>query len=666
MAHLTEIGTSSSAGGKGSGSKVHTPYFHNLKTDRIRITEGELKADLATSISGTPTLSIPGVGSWKLILPELDQYNPKEVLVALDADYQTNPHVALALFRLVRALKSKEIEVKIEDFILDPSKGIKGIDDALAANASISLIEGDALDDLLTQLQVRYNFEDEIENLAGDVDPKSETAADLCDKFMKSRGLINTDGVPLLRYWNDRLYRYNGSVYKRLSKSEVTDEIIVFFRNIPRLRHLATPRTADDVYANVRAMVRIGQFGDSSVFLDDIVNSGRMLIPLKNGMLDLTETLKASSPPILLEHDPKIINFHCLPYEFNPTAKCPRWEKIMRDFFGDEEDTIKLIQEWFGYLLVPDTSYEAMMMLLGDGSNGKSIMINAMGELLGQENYSAVALEQIRADRTFTLVPMIGKLANIVGEVSEVCKPAQDILKSLVSGDPIAVDEKYDTVMPAVKFYARLVLSSNNPPRFTDRSDGIWRRLITVPFTRQFSEEEKDLSLKAPNYWRESGELEGLFIWALEGLIRLKKNGKFTQSNRVDAEKTRYHSECNPAKEFIRCHCEGWSKEAGIFDKRFYTAQPDLYEAYRNDALGNGNQPLSAQQFAKEVLRMFPKVKKGDNPESFEGKKVRLWKGIRFHREGFNPEERTKGPEAILFNDPYDNHWYSNEPLASL
>jgi P4 family phage/plasmid primase-like protien len=662
--------SSKAVGGTGPGAKVHTPLFFGTNLDIIRITEGELKADIATAVSGILTLSIPGVGNWRLAVKEVAHYQPKKVLVALDADYKKNPMVAAALICLVTELKSLGIHVSIEDFQLDPSNGIKGIDDALAKRAAISLIEGREQDSLLEQLKNEFQISEIQPDEEPDqsVDVETHTPADLCDLFMKEKALINSEGVPLLRFWNERLFRYNGSVYQRSTKQELSDEVLVFLRGKPELRYLATPREADNIFANIRASVRIPQNEkENGVFLDDLQRSGRTLIPLANGLLDLTDALKKDGKPVLLPHDPRIINFHRLPYDYDPSAHCPRWEKIMRDFFGDENDTISLIQEWFGYQLIPDTSFEAMMMLIGDGSNGKSLVTNAMSELVGHENCSSVGLEQIRADRTFTLVPMIGKLANIIGEVSEVCKPAQDLLKQIVSGDPVAVDEKYDAVMPSVRFYCRITMSSNNPPRFSDRSDGIWRRLITVPFTRQFKGEEKDQSLKSPTYWRDSGELPGLFNWALEGLLRLKRNGKFTTSERVEVEKARYQSDCNPAKEFIRSHCESWTPEAGRNDSRFYTSQPALYKAYREDALNSGNQPLAAQAFANEVIRIFPKVVRGKNPESFEGGKVRLWKGIRFHPDGFNPnEDATLKPIPTLFDGEPEDDWDDDATLASL
>ena len=47
-------------GGAGAGAHVHVPVFDGDCTI-VRVTEGELKADVATVLSGILTLGLPGV-----------------------------------------------------------------------------------------------------------------------------------------------------------------------------------------------------------------------------------------------------------------------------------------------------------------------------------------------------------------------------------------------------------------------------------------------------------------------------------------------------------------------------------------------------------------------------------------------------------------------------
>lgn len=84
-------------GGMSPGAPVHVPVFAASDRSTCRITEGELKADVATALSGMLTISVPGVNAWRAVIPVLRALKIKNVRLAFDADYRTNPHVAHAL-----------------------------------------------------------------------------------------------------------------------------------------------------------------------------------------------------------------------------------------------------------------------------------------------------------------------------------------------------------------------------------------------------------------------------------------------------------------------------------------------------------------------------------------------------------------------------------------
>jgi hypothetical protein len=89
--------SSAKYGGPSPGAQVHVPLYDGPRTETIRLTEGELKADVATTLSGLLTMSVPGVAMWRRALPVLQALRPQRILLAFDADWRTNPHVAQAL-----------------------------------------------------------------------------------------------------------------------------------------------------------------------------------------------------------------------------------------------------------------------------------------------------------------------------------------------------------------------------------------------------------------------------------------------------------------------------------------------------------------------------------------------------------------------------------------
>src|SRR5262249_24095272 len=126
----------------------------------------------------------------------------------------------------------------------------------------------------------------------------------------------------------------------------------------------------------------------------------------------------------------------------------------------------------------------------------------------------------------FRLAGTLGKLANIVAEVGELDRIAEGQLKAFVAGDPIEFERKFKAPFTA-RPTARLVLATNNPPQSSDKSDGIWRRVLFLLFTVQIPEAERVASMDTVEFWHEAGELPGVLNWALAGLHELREQGRF-------------------------------------------------------------------------------------------------------------------------------------------
>jgi hypothetical protein len=125
--------SSAKHGGPSPGAPMHVALSSGLAGETIQLTEGELKADVATALSGVLTIAVPGVSMWCKALPVLQSLRPQRVLLAFDADWRTNPHVAHALGQAAFALAKTGYEVQVEDWA--PALG-KGIDDLLASGHS--------------------------------------------------------------------------------------------------------------------------------------------------------------------------------------------------------------------------------------------------------------------------------------------------------------------------------------------------------------------------------------------------------------------------------------------------------------------------------------------------------------------------------------------------
>jgi hypothetical protein len=119
------------------GSPVHVPLGIQTPSPTVRLTEGEIKSDVATFLSGLPTVSAPGVSNWPLAIPVLKALGAQTVRLAFDQDGKAG--TLTAMLNALHGLTREGFQLELEWW--DGRAG-KGIDDALAASAPIETLTG--------------------------------------------------------------------------------------------------------------------------------------------------------------------------------------------------------------------------------------------------------------------------------------------------------------------------------------------------------------------------------------------------------------------------------------------------------------------------------------------------------------------------------------------
>jgi len=328
--------------------------------------------------------------------------------------------------------------------------------------------------------------------------------------------------------------------------------------------------------------------------------SRRRYVAMQNGLIDLDAVLEdRPEDECILPHSTDWFSTISLPYSFEKNAKCPLWQSFLQRNFDGDQEVIDLLQEWAGYLLTPDTNQQKFLLLEGEGGNGKGVYSAGLIGMLGTDNCGYVSLEAF-GDR-FSKTSTLGKLLNISADSGDVDKMAEGQLKSFIAGDPMTFDRKGISAIEA-RPTARLMICCNQRPRFSDRSDGIWRRMMPVYMGVQISEDERVIGMDKSEWWEEQGELPGIFLWALRGLARLHVQGRFTVPAAVKENMDDYKSEMNPAKMFLDEYIEESTNEE--------IRSSILYDFYKNWANNFGYRPLSERQFFKEVKRKFKRLER--------------------------------------------------------
>jgi putative DNA primase/helicase len=352
----------------------------------------------------------------------------------------------------------------------------------------------------------------------------------------------------------------------------------------------------------------------------------RDFVVLQNGILDVPRLL-AGQPDHLRPHSPIFFSTICLPFDFQEDADCQRWLTFLNRNLESDRDRIALLQEWFGYCLTFDTSYQKFLLLEGEGANGKSVVCAALTAVLGVDNVSHVPLEVFGKD--FSLTQTLGRLANITSEVGELDRMAEGYLKSFTAGDRMTFNRKHQSLIEAAPS-ARLILATNNRPRFSDRSGGLWRRMLLLPLNVQITESERVHGMDHPEFWQDQGELPGIFNWSLVGLARLRQQRRFTIPGLCASAVEDYRSEVNPARRFLLEHFTP--------DPEGDVPKKEVYVSYRKWCDEVGCRPLADNIFGKEVKRVFPAIQYA-KVWNFGGARCDGYRGIcRIEPEGAAPD----------------------------
>jgi putative DNA primase/helicase len=144
------------------------------------------------------------------------------------------------------------------------------------------------------------------------------------------------------------------------------------------------------------------------------------MINMRNGRLEWrTKTL--------YPHTPDVFEVVQLPVAYDPDAPCPTFDRYLETTL--EAEIISLAEEVMGDCAIPDTRHEKAVMLTGEGQNGKSVLIDTLTAMLGPENVSHVALQDLEENR-FRVAELFGKLGNFFTDLDSRALKSSGISKS--------------------------------------------------------------------------------------------------------------------------------------------------------------------------------------------------------------------------------------------
>jgi P4 family phage/plasmid primase-like protien len=322
--------------------------------------------------------------------------------------------------------------------------------------------------------------------------------------------------------------------------------------------------------------------------IDEMQNIDKY-INFKNGLFDITQNK-------LLLHTSDLFIVNQINAEYHEdVAKNEDIDKFLDDVTSHNELRKKTILQIIGYCMTTSVDFQQAFIFYGKtAENGKSVLVELITNLIGYENTSHVSIHDLQEGR-FYAAELNNKLLNAISELPRSHLKSVEIFKSVVTGDAMAVEEKYKTRY-SIKPYAKNIFTTNELPRVDDKTEGFYRRLNILLFEAKFSDEEKKKFNKKKLLTTEA--LNYLAYISLSAYIELLNSSgtEFANSEESKQVLEKYRKDNNSVLSFLDS-----DKIKLLLEEGKCIERPELYVAYKDWCSENGYKALGRNKFIAEV-----------------------------------------------------------------
>lgn len=382
-------------------------------------------------------------------------------------------------------------------------------------------------------------------------------------------------------------YEYSGGVWRRRSDSEIQ-------------RYIA------DAFGHWRTGARVGSV--FKLLKGECISTEQLdrgpIFNFQNGTLEL-------GSGTFREHREADLCSIQTSYDYDPDAYSSRWLEFIEEICEGDERKQALLQEIAGYVLFSDCSLHKCFFLLGDGANGKSVFLDVLTAVFGEENVSNIEMSGLA--EPFQRIRLYSSILNISSETQTDVRGAESVFKQLVVGD--AVNGCYKG-RDFVEFRTRskFISACNDYIKSRDVTTGFLRRICFVTFNARFVDDPGPGEKKADRRLTPKllEDLPGIFNWAYMGYKILKETQCFTVTGDQEDTLENFARDINPVVSFIEDEITPGEYERGR-----------LYEIYTTWCKSCGHMPLSRTAFMRRFKTTLTQKKR-----KFAETKSGMYRGI--------------------------------------
>ncbi|PEO34044.1 phage/plasmid primase, P4 family [Bacillus toyonensis] len=335
------------------------------------------------------------------------------------------------------------------------------------------------------------------------------------------------------------------------------------------------------------------------------LDSHNFLFNCDNGVIDL----KTGE---LLPHDRDLLLTKLSPIKYDKNADCPNWKAFMESIFkthtGEaDHELINYLQKAIGYSLTGVTKEQVMFFLFGNGRNGKSTFINIIQDLLGdygrQTNSDTFLKKRNDSGINNDVARLDGARFVSAVESEEGQQLSEALVKQITGGEKMSarfLRQEYFEFTPEFKVF----FTTNHKPIVKGSDEGIWRRIMLIPFTVTIPKDKIDYDL--PD--RLAKEMPGVLRWAVEGCMKWQTEG-LRAPEAVKAATAEYREDMDILAPFIDENC--------TVNSSVRIEAKSLYENYTKWCYQNNELELKNRAFYRQLEVRGFKKEKGTGNKNF-------------------------------------------------
>ena len=404
-----------------------------------------------------------------------------------------------------------------------------------------------------------------------------------CAAFLKRHPMRCVNGI---------LYDVNGQVNRDALRNELYEAVCPYLNS-----------NVAKCIDNLVAAIRISTFTEELPIQTDRIH-------LNNGTYFIQDRRFSEEKEFCLNR---------LPVRYNPEAPPPmRWLGFLEELLYPED--VPTLQEFMGYCLIPINKAQRMLMLIGNGGEGKSRIGRVLRALLG-DNMNTCSIQKLACNR-FARADQEGKLLMLDDDMKMDALPDTETLKAIITMEDKMDLERKGRQSVQGHLYVRLIGFGNGSlSALYDRSDGFYRRQLVLQVRDRPQDRIDDTNLGD----RLRGEAEGILLWALEGLHRLIENGfAFTISQRTQRNMEEIRKTDNNTLDFLES--TGYIR----FEPNTHATTRQLYRAYLRWCEDNAEKPLAEKTFGNSLRQSERKwsIAYDKNLDIGCGKRARGYRGV--------------------------------------